>query len=353
MARAITAGGTAKSLVDQDTLSWSAGLWLAIRRAAIVLLDFGLVKVVLPWPVGFFFEMPGNPVFWRWKCGFRDFELVIRESRNWGAEELMGIAREDAGNAAQSTAQRTTTAADFRSGAVTRGGVMSTPASSDSMSKSSMLAGKKRGGESPYWKTRIIPFIAKDYVRGKTGYAMMNADWDVDFHLMTLGSRLLDTGKMEEQSLRAPIVLAWDELCGQWVSYIASDAWTVKATSQSSGIVTSTTNAGATDDQFMNTAALSPEESARLLMQEFERRLTAMGKEGLFFRWVELMQYEASLDQNLAAGQMPSKERREQAMQRVEKLFEAEGLEYKSFVGEVVKDERFERIGGTMRIGGA
>ena len=85
--------------------------------------DFILFRFVGPWPLSFFFEMPGNPILWRYHVGFRDQEVYVRESRGWGTEDLLGAAEGSSG---------------------------------------------KAGSESPFFKTRILPAVDIHRLRAKS-----------------------------------------------------------------------------------------------------------------------------------------------------------------------------------------
>ena len=63
----------------------------------------------------------------------------------------------------------------------------------------------------------------------------------------------------------------------------------------------------------------------------FKDLLTAMGREGLFFRWVEVMQYESSIEEGFTSG------RREKVIRVSRELFEREGVSW---------DEVVDGIGG-------
>src|ERR1700712_1762878 len=87
-------------------------------RSAVLIFDYALAVVVAPWPYTFFLEQPSSPMLWRWGIGFRDRELIVRKSRGWGVEDL--------------------------------------------------LLGVKKGAESPFWATRVLPAIDMEDKLGKT-----------------------------------------------------------------------------------------------------------------------------------------------------------------------------------------
>lgn len=118
---------------------------LVLRRAGMVLFDFVLFRFIGPWPITFFAEQPSNPVLWRWKLGFKREEVIARVSRGWESKDLM--------------------------------------------------QGVKKGGESPWFKTRVLPAIDTETM-SKTGYLLMDRSWDLDFELMLDAHMLLDRGQL-------------------------------------------------------------------------------------------------------------------------------------------------------------
>lgn len=223
-----------------------------VWRAVHFLIDWVLVRIVAPWPYSFFLEPPGNPVLWRWRIGFRDSEVYVRVSRGWGKEDLLGASKEDG----------------------------------------------KRGGDSPFFKVRILPALDKERVRAKTGYLLMDGDWDLDFAVMTEATRLVDKGVLQEEQLEKS-VLVWcgdDEGQGQWVIW---ECWKL--------------DEGAEAEQ-------------RKKIIVFKDRLTQMGKESLFFRWIEIVQYESSQP----GGFTP--ERQVQAAEKAKQLFAEQGVDFDEFI---------------------
>jgi hypothetical protein len=71
------------------------------------------------------------------------------------------------------------------------------------------------------------------------------------------------------------------------------------------------------------------ETDARNKVLEFKERLTAMGKESLFFKWVELVQYES----NAPGGFTP--ERQVEAAEKVKRLFQDHGVDWDTFSSEI------------------
>ncbi|KAF1959620.1 hypothetical protein CC80DRAFT_466580 [Byssothecium circinans] len=226
-----------------------------IWRMCIFSFDFMLFRIVGPWPWTFFLELPGNPVSWRWKIGFRDEEVYVRESRGWGAEDLLGAAEGASG---------------------------------------------KAGSESPFFKTRILPAVDMHRLREKTGYMLMDKDFDLYFGGMIEATKLLDKKVVSIDELRTSVFV--------WVGSQEDGEWAVW-------------NCGKLDE--------SAETEARKKIILFKDRLTAMGKESLFFKWVELVQFESN-----APGGF-TYERQAATADKAKKMFEAEGVDFDTFIKDI------------------
>lgn len=236
--------------VARASATWGQLAWIAVKRAAMFLVDYVLVMVVGTWPLTFFAEMPGNPCSWRWRVGFREREIYVRESRGWGAAELLGEEVE------------------------------------------------RKGEENPFFKTRVLPAIEKRFVREKTGYVMVNESWDLDFDAMVRAHAAVDKGEIAEGAFEKSVWVFGGEGVGWCV-------WEVHRL----------------DD--------GGEVEGRKKIVAFKDRLTAMGKESLFFRWIELIQYES----NRPGGFTP--ERQQDAVQKARELFELQGVDFDKFVSDV------------------
>ncbi|GAM90569.1 hypothetical protein ANO11243_086130 [Dothideomycetidae sp. 11243] len=241
-------GNPSRLAVERDLHSKAGLVWIVVRRSFNFMLDFVLIRFIASWPVSFFFEQPCSPVVWRWRVGFRNEEIVVRESRRWGSQEL--------------------------------------------------LAGVKTGKESPFFKTRILPAIDRMWIREKSGYMMMNGDWDLDFYAMTEAHRFVDQNKLELKDFEKTI-LAHTEGMG-WVAWRAHEL-----------------------DTGME------EEEQRKKIMKLKDKLTLMGKESLFFRWIEIVQYESG-----KPGDFDSK-RQVETMEIIKREFERQGVDFEKLVQEV------------------
>jgi hypothetical protein len=242
---------------NETTIYWESTpmtqiIKTVLWRTCIFAFDFMLFRVVGPWPWSFFFETPGNPTHWRWVVGFRDVEVYVRGSRGWGASDLLGAAEGGSG---------------------------------------------KAGADSPFFKTRILPAVDMHRLREKTGYLLMDKDFDLDFYGMIAATHLLDNKDITLDHLRTSVFV--------WVGTEENGEWAVW-------------NCGKLDE--------GAETEARNKIILFKDRLTAMGKESLFFKWVELIQFESS------AAEGFTYERQAAAADKAKKMFEADGVDFDKFL---------------------
>lgn len=172
-----TLGFSSQDAVDTEKAAWKALAWIVVKRGVMFLFDFLLIRIVGSWPWSFFIEgLPvrgeENPCSWRWKLGFREKEIVVRMSRRWGREELLNGEKE------------------------------------------------KKGGESPFWRTRVLPACQEEWIRAKTGYLMMGKEWDLDFGPMVRLQRAIDSSVVREADVDGLVIGWWDSEGkgeGEWV----------------------------------------------------------------------------------------------------------------------------------------
>ncbi|KAJ4135923.1 hypothetical protein NW768_003526 [Fusarium equiseti] len=124
----------------------------------------------------------------------------------------------------------------------------------------------------------------------KTGYLLMNAYWDLDWARMVLAHRLVDKKELALEAFKG-LVLVHHAAYG-WMSY----------------------------DVRVNGA--SSEDERRRQVFAFRDALVKLGKENLFYRWVEIVQFEAT-----QPGGFGPKEQ-EAAAKRIRELFESENINF-------------------------
>ncbi|EKG20090.1 hypothetical protein MPH_02589 [Macrophomina phaseolina MS6] len=159
--------------------------------------------------------------------------------------------------------------------------------------------GEGAGEDSMVFRQKVLPAIERRYVREKTGSLMVDANWDLDFEAMILAHGLLEKGEVKEERFEKSV----------WIYPGDEVGWCVWEVHRLDG-------EGA-------------EAEGRQKIVAFKDRLTAMGKENLFFRWIELIQYESSQP----GGFTP--ERQQSAVVKAKELFERQGVDFEKFVAEI------------------
>lgn len=231
-----------------ENATWEELGWEVAKRGFTMFLDFVLIVFVWPWPVEFAFGITyGNPVRWRWNVGFRDQEIYVRRSREW-TSALKDIFKHDESN-------RMLTA---------------------------------------YINQATSPMLQEQ----KTGYLLMNGQWDLDWEAMVDAHYLVDKKEIALEAFRS-VVLVHHEDYG-WLCY----------------------------DTKMGASAAEDEKRRQVF--KFRDALTAMGKENLFYRWVEVVQFES----NQPGGFGPEKQ--EAAAKQIRELFQKEDIDFDELWKDVV-----------------
>lgn len=238
-------GYTSAATVDTTTTTRREQIYTILRRTAMMLADFLLFRFIGVWPLTFFLEQPANPLTWRYRIGFQAQEAIVRVSRNWSNADLM--------------------------------------------------RGVKQGEENPFFKTRVLPAIAKDQMR-KTGYLMMDGSWDLDFALMQDAHYLLDNHKVTADDMDK-LVLTFQDAHG-WL------AWRWETGSD----------------------VIEERRKKIVLLKDV---LTKMQKESLFWKWMEIVEDERDSD----GGFTP--ERQKRVAERVQREFERNGVDFEEIMNSI------------------
>lgn len=229
--------------------TWEQIGWEVGRRGLTFIIDFVLFVFVWPWPVEFAFGTThSNPVRWRLRVGFRQREIYVRRSREWHTLLTGDIFKDDGSN-------RILTA---------------------------------------YINQATSPMLLEQ----KTGYLLMNGQWDLDWAAMIEAHTLVDAGKVD-----------LDVFAGGGVAFVHHEdyGWMYYDTA---------VGAGANPDD-----KASADDKRRQVFA-FRDALASMGKDKLFYRWVEIVQFEATQP----GGFGPEKQ--EAAAKKIRDLFEAEGIDF-------------------------
>ncbi|PWY92391.1 hypothetical protein BO70DRAFT_8910 [Aspergillus heteromorphus CBS 117.55] len=266
---ATVVGMNSSMSLDTSTMEWEEIAMVALRRIGTVLLDYFLVTVLFSWPIRFWF----GPVRWRRTVGFRGHEIIVRRSQ---PDMTQGLKRD------------------------------------------------RWIREDEETRDKIVAAVTPERLM-KTGYLLVDADWDLDYDAMIHAHEMVaDPHKYEKIGLddfRTAVIVNTD-----------AHGWLIWHVGDENEAINATTPGP-------NPGPSTPEEPVRSAQRDqilaFKDKLTAMGKEDLFFRWVELIQYESTLP----GGFTP--ERQRSAMLQVQKLFEENGVSFSQFWEDVGGLEEF------------
>lgn len=153
--------------------------------------------------------------------------------------------------------------------------------------------------DDPIYAEKIIPAISREWIARKTGYLMMDKHWDLDYSAMLRAHVLISQEKVTFASF-APSIAVYCQEQQQWL------IWPIHKTDGAEG-----------------------EEEATRSIRAFKDKLTAMGREGLFFKWIELVQYESS------QSGISLVERRDIIRRRGKEMFQSQNVDFDNFWNEV------------------
>lgn len=241
---AVAVGLTSSMSVDTSAISTAELAWVILRRSLTILIDYSLVSLFLAWPIRFVL----GPVKWRRAVGFRAREIIVRCSR---------------------------------------------PSVSKTLERNQWIR------EDEAMRDKIVAAVTPERLK-KTGYLLIDADWDLDYNAMVRAHELVDrTGKdhgVPLDEFRTAVLVNTD--ADGWLIWHVGDEDTPEGRARS-----------AQRDQIL----------------AFKDKLASLGKDDIFFRWVEIVQYESTQP----GGFTP--ERQKSAMVQAQKLFENEGVDFTDF----------------------
>ena len=134
----------------------------------------------------------------------------------------------------------------------------------------------------------------------KSGYLLMGKEWDLDFAAMIHMTALLDDDEIRESDVENLVLIPHPDLDQGWLT--------------------------------VQSKHVAPEDGDERRKQVFLFRdaLASLGKEDLFFRWIELVQFESSKPGGF------SEERQVEAAKAVRELFANQGIDFDAFWKESV-----------------
>ncbi len=136
----------------------------------------------------------------------------------------------------------------------------------------------------------------------KSGYLTMNAQWDLDWDAMCLATSLVDGKTLAMDAFRTLVLL-----------YQPEQGWMCVETRADDG-------AGGGKEA----------EERRRQVFAFRDALASAGKEDLFFRWIEIIQFETSRPEGFGP------EKQVEVAMQVRELFQKEGINFDEFWKEAV-----------------
>ncbi|KAJ5436465.1 hypothetical protein N7445_007350 [Penicillium cf. griseofulvum] len=230
--------------VDNATTPWTDAVGIILRRTGTICIDYFLVALLWSWPVNFV----RGPVHWRRAIGFREREVIVRRSnRSWSKDlKRNQWIRDD----------------DAR-------------------------------------RDKIVAAVTPERI-GKTGYLLVDEDWNLDYAAMVRAHALVDRTRRGDgvrlDEFRTAVLVNTD-----------ADGWLIWRVG---------------DD---NTPAGEKQSVQRDQILAFKEKLAEMGKDDLFLRWVELIQWESSQPGGFTA------ERQRSAMLQAKQMFEDENVDFSQF----------------------
>ena len=230
--------------VDTAATPWTDSVQIILRRTVTICIDYFLVTLLWSWPVNFI----RGPVRWRRAIGFREREVIVRRSnRSWSKDlERNKWIRED----------------DAR-------------------------------------RDKIVAAVTPERI-GKTGYLLVDEDWNLDYAAMVRAHALVDRTRkgdgVQMDEFRTAVLVNTD-----------ADGWLIWRVGDE------------------NTPTGEKRSIQRDQILAFKEKLTEMGKEDLFLRWVELIQWESSRPGGFTA------ERQRSAMLQAKQMFEDENVDFSQF----------------------
>ncbi|KAK4653597.1 hypothetical protein QC762_508320 [Podospora pseudocomata] len=138
----------------------------------------------------------------------------------------------------------------------------------------------------------------------KTGYLTMDANWDLDWAGMVAATELVDK-KVIDERVFGTLVLVYHENFG-WLSIDLSDTGAKPGTK---------------------------EDERRKQVFKFRDALAAIGQEDLFFRWIEVVQFETGRPGGF------TEERQVEVAQKIRDMFKEKGVDFDEFWKEAVGTE--------------
>lgn len=152
----------------------------------------------------------------------------------------------------------------------------------------------EQGKEGKVWQERVVPAVERQWLRNKTSYMMLDKSWDLFFQGMLKAHALVDEGQNKIEDFKTSL-LVHSESFGwlQWEVWKEHEEGT--------------------------------EDEGTKKLQMIKDKLTKMGKENLFFRWIEVVQSETSQPGPFTV------EKQKKAIEKIREEFQAQRINFDDF----------------------
>lgn len=158
-------------------------------------------------------------------------------------------------------------------------------------------------------KHKIMPAMDRNYL-AKTGLTLLDNEWELDYAAMIKAHELVSAGKLSLADFDKAVLVHYPPSKGPHGGWMI---WHVYKSGESK-----------TAEQ-------------RDTLSKFKDKLMAMGHEDLFYRWVELVQYESSMPGGFTQG------RQANVMREARRMFQEKGVDFGKF---------WEEVGGSQGMPG-
>lgn len=138
-------------------------------------------------------------------------------------------------------------------------------------------------------------------INEKTGYLHMNNEWDLDWAAMVKATKLVDVKAIALDAFRLMVVMHHEDY--GWVSL---------------------------DMKLADPADGAQDDARRTQVFAFRDALAAVGKEDLFYRWIEIVQYESTQPGGFGPEKQVS------AAKQIRDLFAEQGIDFDDFWNETM-----------------
>jgi hypothetical protein len=234
-------------------------------RTLLLMVDYAIFGLIGSWPkefvLGSRLSRFTSPLKWRRTLGFKDTEIIVRRGRKWDTPLL-------------------------------------TPDNPDQVKTWKV-------DEELTIKVKVDPAMRPTYI-AKTGYLLLDKDWDLDFKAMLDAHSLVAKGNIQLKDLENLALVYYQKQWIVWKVHESPDASAQDA--QKDGVV-----------------------------EKFRHKLVDLRAEDIFFRWIEIIQFETSQPGGFIEG------RQAEAIRELRERLEKKGVDFARF---------WEDIGGQAGLPG-